>query len=234
MSSAAMNEAGGAPVITIDGPSGVGKGTMAAMLARHLGWHLLDSGALYRLTALTALQESVDPDNHALLQQIAMNLDIQFPVSGEFQNQVLLKNNVVTDAIRAENVAMMASKVAKVPEVRSSLLERQRKFRRLPGLVADGRDMGTVVFHDATLKIFLTASADERAQRRHKQLKEKGIDANVAALLRDIQARDEQDSNRAVAPLKPADDAEIIDTTDKSIEAVFTIMSKLFSERLSA
>ncbi|MBL4761954.1 MAG: (d)CMP kinase [Gammaproteobacteria bacterium] len=226
-----MNDTG-APVITIDGPSGVGKGTMAAMLARHLGWHLLDSGALYRLTALTAIQQNVDPDNHALLEHIAVHLDIEFPVSGEFQNEILLKHHVVTDAIRAENVAMMASKVAKVPEVRSSLLQRQHEFRRLPGLVADGRDMGTVVFKDAALKIFLTASADERAQRRHKQLKAKGIDANVPALLRDIQARDEQDSNRAVAPLKPADDAEIIDTTDKSIEEVFAIMTRLFSERL--
>ena len=211
-----------APVITIDGPGGSGKGTIAQKVAQSLNWHLLDSGALYRLVALAASNHGVSLDNEPSLQILAENMDVQFLVDDPEQPiRVILEGDVVTRDIRSEGVGRDASKVAALPSVRAGLLQRQHDFREPPGLVADGRDMGTVVFPDAELKIFLTASVDERAQRRFKQLQEKGMSANLADLQAAIQSRDEQDMNRAVAPLVPADDAFVIDSTDMNIDEVF-------------
>lgn len=203
------------PVMTIDGPSGSGKGTVAARLAAHFGWHLLDSGALYRLTGYATNQAGIDFADSAAVARIAAQLQVEFRA-----DRVLLENEDVTLAIRTETAGNAASKVAALPEVRAALLDWQRECARLPGLVADGRDMGTVVFPQAALKIFLTASAEERAQRRYKQLKEKGITANLANLINEIRERDERDSQRATAPLKPATDALHIDSTEMSIDAV--------------
>lgn len=203
------------PVMTIDGPSGSGKGTVAARLAAHFGWHLLDSGALYRLTGYATNQAGIDFADSAAVARIAAQLQVEFRA-----DRVLLGNEDVTLAIRTETAGNAASKVAALPEVRAALLDWQRECARLPGLVADGRDMGTVVFPQAGLKIFLTASAEERAQRRYKQLKEKGITANLANLINEIRERDERDSQRATAPLKPATDALHIDSTEMSIDAV--------------
>ena len=208
-------------VVTIDGPSGSGKGTIAALLARELGWAFLDSGALYRLTALAALNQGVDFADTAALAVVATTLDVQF-LPAEDGLVILLAGERVGDSLRTEEVGAMASRVAALPAVRAALLQRQRDFARHPGLVADGRDMGTVVFPDATVKVFLTASAEERAKRRFEQLHRKGINANFDRLLADIQARDERDSQRAVAPLKPADDAIILDSTQMTIQEVFT------------
>lgn len=207
------------PVIAVDGPSGVGKGTLCRSLAEALGFHLLDSGSLYRLTALAAARAGLRDDDAGGLVQVAATLDVRFD-SGEDDLVVLLAGADVTAAIRTESAGMAASKVAIVPEVRAALLQRQRDFRRAPGLVADGRDMGTVVFPDAPLKIFLVASPAERARRRHKQLSEKGVDANLAALETEIAERDARDAGRASAPLKPAPDAVILDTDDLGIDAV--------------
>ena len=220
-----------APVITIDGPSGSGKGTVAGRLAKELGWNLLDSGALYRLLALAARDHGVKVgvDNEALLSRLARHLDVQFVAATEGKPaRIILEGADVTQDIRNESVAAGASEVAALPAVRVALLERQRAFQEFPGLVADGRDMGTVVFADAPLKIFLTASAEERARRRYLQLKAKGDDVSLLSLLDEIRARDERDTQRAIAPLKPAADAIQLDSTELSIEQVLErIMSEI-------
>ncbi|WXL27345.1 (d)CMP kinase [Ectopseudomonas mendocina] len=210
-----------APVITIDGPSGSGKGTVAGLLARKMGWNLLDSGALYRLLAFAAGNHRIDLTNEEALKLLAAHLDVQFVAAGDGQEQrIILEGEEVTSLIRNEQVGAGASQVASLPAVRDALLQRQKAFLEMPGLVADGRDMGTVVFPDAPLKIFLTASAEERARRRYLQLKAKGDDVNLASLLEEIQARDERDTQRAVAPLKPAADAILLDSTELTIEQV--------------
>ncbi|WP_296126562.1 (d)CMP kinase [Pseudomonas sp. Ga0074129] len=217
-----------APVITIDGPSGSGKGTVAGLLAKQLGWNLLDSGALYRLLAFAAGNHGVDLTNEESLKLLAAHLDVQFIASGNGQGQrIILEGEEVTDLIRNEQIGAGASQVASLPAVRDALLQRQQAFQEMPGLIADGRDMGTVVFPDAPLKIFLTASAEERARRRYLQLKAKGDDVNLASLLDEIQARDERDTQRAVAPLKPAADAIVLDSTELSIEKV---LERILSE----
>lgn len=210
------------PVIAIDGPSGSGKGTVCSRLARQLGWHLLDSGALYRLLALAAGRHGIGLDNEAALQALAANLDVQFIAAQEglHGQRILLEGEEVGDELRTEQAGAGASQVAALPGVRAALLQRQRDFRAAPGLIADGRDMGTVVFSDAPLKIFLTASAEERARRRYLQLKDKVAGVNLSSLLEEIRARDERDTQRAVAPLKPASDAILLDSTELSIEQV--------------
>ena len=217
-----------APVITIDGPSGSGKGTVAGRLATDLKWRLLDSGALYRLLAFAAANHGVALDNEPLLSKLAAHLDVQFvgATNGKAAS-IILEGDDVTHAIRSEQVAAGASTVAALPAVRAALLERQRAFREFPGLVADGRDMGTVVFPDAPLKIFLTASAEERARRRYLQLKAKGDDVSLPRLLEEIRARDERDTQRAIAPLKPAADDIQLDSTELSIEQV---LERIISE----
>ena len=210
------------PVIAIDGPSGSGKGTICQMLARELGWHLLDSGALYRIVGLAATQRGVALDAADTLAELAATLNVEFVAAepGE-PAAVILDGDDISAAVRAESSGALASQVAVHGGVRDALKDLQRSFARAPGLVADGRDMGTVIFTDARLKIYLTASAEERAQRRYKQLINKGESVNLAALLEDIQKRDERDMNRAVAPLKPAADAVVIDTTATAVEDVF-------------
>jgi 3-phosphoshikimate 1-carboxyvinyltransferase len=203
------------PVVAIDGPSASGKGTVAKLVAERLGFHYLDSGALYRLVALGALQHRLDLDHESALARLAAGLDVRF--HGE---TTTLEGKDVTEAIRTEEVSVVASKVAALPRVRAALLERQRDFRRAPGLVADGRDMGSVVFPDAALKVYLTASADERAGRRYKQLIEKGIRASLDALLQDINQRDARDAGRSVAPLQRSADARLLDTTGLTVERV--------------
>ena len=214
------------PLITVDGPSGVGKGTICQIVADTFNWHILDSGSLYRLTALAAEYDEVGLDSPEALGNIALNLAVHFEIS---DNGLIIKlrGNDATEAIREESVGMKASKIAAIHEVRQALLERQRAFLQAPGLVADGRDMGTTVFPDAKLKVFMTASCEERANRRYNQLKQKGISANLPALVADLTARDEQDANRAVSPLKPADDATVIDTTNMSIDEVTTTVLNL-------
>ncbi|MEX6502146.1 (d)CMP kinase [Pseudomonas zhanjiangensis] len=217
-----------APVIAIDGPSGSGKGTVAGLLAKKLGWGLLDSGALYRLLAFAARNHGVDLTNEEAMKVLAAHLDVQFVAGGKGQGQrIILEGEEVTDSIRNEQVGAGASQVAALPAVREALLQRQRAFQEMPGLVADGRDMGTVVFPDAPLKVFLTASAEERARRRYLQLKAKGDDVNLASLLEEIRARDERDTQRAVAPLKPAADAIQLDSTELTIEQV---LERILSE----
>jgi cytidylate kinase len=215
-----MNSESKAPVLAIDGPSGSGKGTIARQVADRLGWHLLDSGALYRLVALVAGKRGVEYDDAAALTDLAASLDVAFLVGEDGEEQIMLAGEDVTAAVRSEEVGIGASSVAVIPAVREALLGRQRAFREPPGLVADGRDMGTQVFVDAALKVFLTASAEERAKRRHKQLKDKGIDVSLAAVSRDIVDRDRRDSERSVAPLRPAEDARILDSSGKPIEEV--------------
>jgi len=209
-----------APVIAIDGPSGSGKGTIARRVAEALGYHLLDSGALYRLTALSAARHGVALDDADGLAQVARTLDVRFDSDEAGGERIWLEGDDVSVEIRTEKAGAGASTVAAIPAVRQALLERQRAFQRPPGLVADGRDMGTQVFPSATVKIFLTASAEERARRRHKQLKDKGLDVSLAALSRDIEDRDRRDTERSVAPLRPAEDARILDSSGQSIEAV--------------
>lgn len=209
------------PVIAIDGPSASGKGTIAQLVAKKLGFHYLDSGALYRLVALKTMQSHANIHDTNLLASIARDLHVVFN-----QGEVYLDNQTVTDDIRAEQCGILASQLAAYPQVREALTERQRAFCQPPGLVTDGRDMGSVIFPDATLKIFLTASAETRAHRRHKQLIEKGISANIADLLQDIQKRDERDSHRSVAPLQQGADAKLLDTTSLTIsQAQDTVLS---------
>jgi cytidylate kinase len=209
------------PVIAIDGPSASGKGTVAQGVASALGFHYLNSGALYRTVAQAALSSGTDLDNESRLSSIAMNLNAKF--SGE---QVELDGRDVTDAIRSEKVSVAASRVAALSKVRRALLDRQRAFRQQPGLVADGRDMGSVVFPDAVVKIYLTADPEERAARRYKQLMDKGMGANMAALLQEIRERDQRDISRATAPLKKSADAVLIDTTKRSAaEAVAQVLA---------
>lgn len=206
-------------IITIDGPSGAGKGTLSQLVAKHLGYHLLDSGALYRLVALSAHKLSVDVQDEQAVADTASQLHVKFDVTGD-TTRILLANEDVTDAIRHEAVSMSASVVAAYPKVRAALLQRQKDFAQAPGLVADGRDMGTTVFPHAQVKIYLTASAEARADRRYKQLQQKGAEVNMAELVADIKARDDRDTQRATSPLKPADDAVILDSTSMSIEQV--------------
>ncbi len=202
-----------APVVTIDGPSASGKGTVAQQVAQALGFHYLDSGALYRLTALAAMQDGVALTDEDGLTQRADALDVTFGGGG-----IRMAGLDVTDALRTEEVSDAASRVAAVPRVRGALLERQRRFRQPPGLVADGRDMGSVVFPDAQLKVYLTAGVETRAERRYKQLMEKGIAANIHTLLRDLRERDARDAGRAVAPLRANSDAQLLDTTGLGVE----------------
>ncbi|WP_018625561.1 (d)CMP kinase [Kangiella aquimarina] len=208
------------PVIAIDGPSGSGKGTISQILATKLGYHLLDSGALYRLTALSVIEQGIDPDNTEAVAKAALNLDVVFEPQLDGEQKVLLNAQDVGVKLRLDETSAMASKVAAIPAVREALLTRQRKFREKPGLVADGRDMGTVVFTDADYKVFLTASPEIRAERRHKQLIEKGVDANISHLLKSIIDRDERDRTRTVAPLVPAEGAFVIDSSHLSIDEV--------------
>ncbi len=207
------------PVIAIDGPGGAGKGEISRAVARKLGWHLLDSGALYRLVALSAIEESADLTDAQLLADLTRNLAVHFDNAGEY-NRVFLGERDVTEDIRSEESGQVASVVASMPAVREALITRQRSFQQAPGLVADGRDMGSVVFPDAGLKIFLTASVEERARRRYKQLKDKGIDVSLPALSEDMQERDRRDSERSTAPLQACKDARVLDTTRLSIPDV--------------
>jgi cytidylate kinase len=209
-----------APVITIDGAGGTGKGSVCHDLAKKLGWHLLDSGALYRVLAMAAMKHHVALDNEPVLEVLAGHLEVRFTHELGIPPRITLENQDVTEAIRTEAMGNAASKIGTLPMVRIALLERQRAFRDLPGLVTDGRDMGTIVFPDAEIKIFLTASPEERARRRQKQLKEKGIDVNLSDLIKELYERDQRDSQRKVAPLKPADDAVIIDTDPLGIDQV--------------
>lgn len=210
-------------VITVDGPSGVGKGTMSQMLADKLDWHLLDSGALYRITAFAASESGTDLNDEAAVAEIARNLDVVFR-SADGGVKVELAGQDISSDIRTETAGNNASIVAVLPAVREALLQRQRDFAEAPGLIADGRDMGTTVFPDSPLKFYLTASAEVRAERRYNQLKEKGLYVNVASLAEEIRERDDRDSNRAASPLKPADDAVVVDTSSMSIEKVFQQM----------
>ncbi|WP_342221090.1 (d)CMP kinase [Candidatus Fukatsuia endosymbiont of Tuberolachnus salignus] len=209
------------PVITVDGPSGVGKGTLCNALAELLKWHLLDSGTIYRVLALAASHHQLDINTEEALVPIAANLDVCF-VSNNKQLQVILEGEDVSNEIRTEAIGNRASQIATFPRIREALLRRQREFRKKPGLIADGRDMGTVVFPDAPVKIFLSASVEECARRRTLQLQEKGFNVNFERLLVDIQERDNRDRNRSVAPLVPAADALVLDATKMSIEQVFT------------
>ena len=226
------------PVITIDGPSGSGKGTISRQLANLLDWHFLDSGALYRLTANREQKSNISLEDESALADYARELPVRFESRDinhgvDEEPLIFLNGEEVTDQIRTEQAGNAASKVAALPAVRNALLERQRALRQAPGLVADGRDMGTTVFPDADLKIFLTASAEERAQRRYKQLNEKGISVSLAALVKEIAERDARDQARKVSPLIPASDAAIIDTSEIGIEEVLKRVKTLCQERLN-
>ena len=210
----------GAAVLTIDGPSGSGKGTISRLVARRLGWNYLDSGALYRAVGVAAGWADLDLSDASALVRCTFDTSIAFRDDPAGEPRVLVKGSDATDELRTETAGAAASAIAAIPEVRSALTDRQRAFRQRPGLVADGRDMGTVIFPDARTKVFLTASAAERAERRYKQLKDKGVSVTLDGLLREILARDARDANRAVAPLRPAEDAVRIDTTGLSIEVV--------------
>ena len=207
------------PVVTVDGPSGAGKGTLCMLLAKKLGFQLLDSGAIYRVLALAAIHHGVDTESEDALVPLATHLDVLFVAEGDLV-KVILEGEDVSGELRKEETGMAASKVAALPRVREALLRRQRAFETAPGLVADGRDMGTVVFQNAQAKIFLDASAEERANRRLKQLQDKGLDVRFADLLSEIQERDDRDRNRPVAPLRPAEDALVLDSTSMTIDEV--------------
>jgi cytidylate kinase len=223
----------GVPVMTVDGPSGSGKGTVSRAAAKALGWSLLDSGALYRLVALGARKARIDLNDESQLSELAGRLDIRFDSGPTGAEIVRLGGEDVTRDIRTESAGNDASKVAALPAVRSALLERQRRFAVPPGLVADGRDMGTVVFPDAQVKIFLTASADERAGRRYKQLKEKGVAATLPGLSKEIAERDQRDITRTASPLVASEDAVLLDTTGLSIDAVVERVLEIVRKRLS-
>lgn len=211
---------GAIPILTIDGPSGSGKGTISRLVAQRLGWHYLDSGAIYRAVGVAAGWANADLSDPVALTRLACDTRIQFRTEGSAEPRVLVDGVDATDELRTETAGAAASAIAAVPEVRGALFQKQRDFLRPPGLVADGRDMGTVVFPEAAHKVFLSASAEERARRRHKQLSDKGLEVTIDALLREIQARDARDAQRAVAPLKPAPDAVLVDTTGIPVEAV--------------
>lgn len=213
-------------VIAIDGPSGSGKGTLSQLLAKKTGFHLLDSGALYRLVALATIKQNCDISDEDQVAKVAETLDVRFDTTNE-STMILLNGDDVTAAIRSEMISMNASVVAAYPGVREALLNRQRAFCQMPGLVADGRDMGTTVFPDADVKIFLTASAEARAQRRYKQLADKGESVDIDALIKDIEERDARDSNRTISPLKPAPDAVLLDSTQMTIDQVLEAMLDL-------
>jgi cytidylate kinase len=224
-----------ASVITIDGPSGSGKGTVSRLLAQQLGWSILDSGAIYRVLALAAMHHAIDPTDEEALIPLAAHLDVQFVVEDPNENaRIILEGEDVSNAIRNEEVGGIASEVAALPRVREALLRRQRAFKQAPGLVADGRDMGTVVFPSAEVKIFLTASAEERAQRRYRELKERGEDVTIAPLLEAIKARDDRDMNRSTAPLKPAEDALVLDSTVLDINEVLDRVLEYSNSKLNA
>jgi cytidylate kinase len=208
------------PVLTIDGPSGSGKGTVARAVARQLGWHFLDSGALYRAVGLAAGWHDLDLSDAAALERCARETDVRFEERDGHEPRVFVDGVDATDELRTETAGAAASAIAALPPVRTALFDKQRAFRRAPGLVADGRDMGTVIFPDAPYKVFLTASASERADRRYKQLKDKGLAVTLAGLLEEIVARDARDAERTVAPLKPAADAVLIDSTGVPVEIV--------------
>ena len=218
------------PVIAIDGPSGSGKGTISRQVALALGWHLLDSGALYRLVAVAANESGKSNASEDELAAIAASLEVRFGTDEGGSEQIWLAGEEVSARVRAEECGLMASKIAALPTVRTALLELQRGFRKAPGLVADGRDMGSMVFPDSRLKVFLTASAKERAKRRHKQLKDKGIDVSLPALSRDIEDRDRRDSERSVAPLRPADGARMLDSSKLTIDEVTQTILEWASE----
>jgi cytidylate kinase len=217
------------PVIAIDGPGGAGKGTISQMVAQRLGWHLLDSGSLYRITAYAAAQQGIALDDSAAVAQVARNLDVRFENAAGGVH-VILQNQDVSAEIRTEEGGRAASLVAADAAVRDALIDRQRDFAQPPGLVADGRDMGSVVFSSAGLKIFLTASVEERARRRYKQLKDKGMDVSLPALSRDMEVRDRRDSERSVAPLRAAEDARVLDSTDLDIQEVVDLVVSWASE----
>lgn len=221
------------PVITIDGPSGAGKGTVSTLLAKKLGWHFLDSGAIYRVLAVASLHHKIPAEDATGLLPLASGLDVNFETMQSGGVRVILEGEDVSDTIRTEEVGATASKIASLPSIREALLRRQRDFKQAPGLVADGRDMGTVVFPEAQVKIFLTASAEERADRRFKQLKLKGHDVSILRLLDDIKARDERDANRSVAPLVPAKDALFLDSTELNIEQVLEKIEIFIEEKLT-
>ncbi|HHF7365287.1 TPA: (d)CMP kinase [Legionella bozemanae] len=220
------------PVITLDGPSGTGKGTLCQLLAKHLKWNMLDSGAIYRVLAYAARKNKIDFNEVHELAALARSLNLRFASSDDYETQVILDGVDISAEIRSEQCGQDASQIAAIQEVRHALLERQRNFAQPPGLVTDGRDMGTVVFPNAILKIFLYASEEERANRRYLQLKEKGINVSLAQVVEELAKRDVRDTARTHAPLKPADDAVQIDTTRLSIVQVFNIVLKLINERL--
>lgn len=223
------------PVITIDGPSASGKGTIAQKVAKILGWHFLDSGALYRAVGWAALDAKVDPNDHVALQNLINHIKINTQIADLGEDAIIIVNNYdVTEDIRSEACGQMASITSAIPFVRAALLDRQRAFRQPPGLVTDGRDMGTVVFPDANLKFYVTASVEERARRRFNQLKQKGKDVSLAAILRELSVRDERDANRAIAPAKPADDVILIDTTHLDIDGVLQLVMKHVHEVFGA
>lgn len=219
------------PVLTIDGPSGVGKGTVARATARELGWHLLDSGALYRILALAAQKAGLSLDDTAAVAALAAQLDIRFAESPEGGERIELNGADVTPEVRTEAAGGAASRIAAQPPVRAALLQRQRDFLQPPGLVADGRDMGTIVFAEAPVKVFLDASAEERARRRYLQLRDAGKPARIDDLCTEIRERDRRDRERATAPLRPAEDALVIDTTHISVERVIAQVMELLSAR---
>jgi len=220
------------PVLTIDGPSGSGKGTISRMVAARLGWHFLDSGALYRAVGVAAGWEDVDLSDPDALIRLAERTQVGFRDDGDQEPRVLVDGIDATAELRTETAGAAASAIAAIPGVRNVLVARQRAFRQLPGLVADGRDMGTVIFPDTPYKVFLTASAEERARRRHKQLSEKGLDVTLDSLLREILARDARDAQRTVAPLRPADTAVMVDSTGVPIDAVVEQVLSLLPEPL--
>ena len=217
------------PVLTIDGPSGSGKGTISRLVATRLGWHYLDSGALYRAVGIAAGWSDIDLSDASALVRCTFDTEVGFRDAGDGEPRVIVNGVDATLELRTETAGAAASAIAAIPEVRSALKERQRAFRQPPGLVADGRDMGTVIFPDAAHKVFLTASAEERAERRYKQLKDKGVSVTIDGLLREILARDARDASRAVAPLRPADDAVRIDTTGLPIEGVVALVLDVVS-----
>ncbi len=221
------------PVITIDGPSGSGKGTIAQLLAKQLKWHFLDSGVLYRAIGWAVLHQKINTDDHDALKQLVNTIDIKMQIAdiGD-EAKIIVDQQDITDDIRSEACSQMASITSAIPFVRAALLERQRQFRQAPGLVTDGRDMGTVVFPDATIKFYLTASVEERANRRYAQLKQRGKHVSLPDILRELRARDERDANRAIAPAKPADDVILVDTTSLDVGGAFQTVLQHVKKRI--